>query len=1091
VVVRLLGPVDVVVEGVARPVSGLRRRAVLAVLGLAAGEVVGTERLVDVVWDGQPSAVGLNALQTHVSHLRRVLGSPAAIVARGSGYVLDLGPEATDLQMAVRLIEQGRRERDPARRVARLRPALDLWRGRALSDVAGLAWLDAEADRVAALHVDAVLALTGARLELGEHTELVPELDALRRQHPYREDLCQQLMVALYRTGRQAEALAAYHSLRGVLADDLGIDPGSALRDLEAAILRQDPAIDGPAPVRPGAPGGAVPATGSSRRADLRPAGTAHPLPPDTGVFTGRVGECEEILAGVVAAVRRGQVMSVHAIHGMPGVGKTALTVHVAHRLVHRLGYPGVFVNLHGYTAGRVPADPAEVLAGLLAADGFDSRHLPPGVEARSALWRQRTADRPVLLVLDNAASSSQVVPLLPGSPGSVVLVTSRRFLGDLPVDAVTTALDVLTPADAAEMFLRLAPRAAVDPDGVAGLVGLCGYLPLAVALVARIKTRHRTWTVGDLLAETRASMVTVTAEHRTVEAAFDLSYRSLATDRRRFFRYLGLHPGVEVDVFAAAALAGTPWPEAIRHLDALHADSLLVEAGYRRYTMHDLIRSYARRLADADAVEQREEAVGRLVGYYRYTAAAADAHLARHVRPTLAADPVPETGTPDLTDATRALAWMRTERDNLLACIASTTDPRHAIALTASVAELLRRDGPWTDAVTAHRSAATAADDLGDQLSRANALTDLATAHRMTADYRSGEQAGQQAFDLFHGLGNRLGEANALTCLASIWRIQGDNQAAAQALEKAVVVYRDVGDPVGRADALTFLGTVRYMLDEQHAAARALRTALNLCRDAGDSLGEAHALTYLGEVLRVEGDYPAAAATLEEALIVHRDLGDRLGQANTLSYLGSVHNQTGDYPRAVQALTEALDLNRDLGNRLGQANALDSLAGARYGSGNLPGAMQVAQEALDVYRALGHPLGQANALMTLGRIWRTSGEQQKAQGALQEALDAFRQLGDRSSEGEVLSELGAVLRLTGDLDGARKHHMQAVELARQVASHWDEAYALAGIGRCDLAAGRVQAAVEHLSAALAIFRRIGAAEAAEVAAELEEHLIL
>jgi hypothetical protein len=291
---------------------------------------------------------------------------------------------------------------------------------------------------------------------------------------------------------------------------------------------------------------------------------------------------------------------------------------------------------------------------------------------------------------------------LLPGSPGSVVLVTSRRFLGDLPVGALTAGLDVLTPADAAAMFLRLAPRAAIDPhgpDAVAALVELCGYLPLAVALLARIQVHHRTWTVGQLLAETRASLVTLAAEDRTVEAAFDLSYRTLPGDRQRFFRHLGRHPGIDIDVFAAAALAGTPWPEAIRHLDALHADNLLVEAGYRRYTMHDLIRSYARRLSATDPVEQHEAAVGRLFGYYRYAAAVADSHLARHTRPTGGVDPAPATGTPELADATRALAWMRTERDNLLACIAIATDPRHQIALTASIAELLRRDGPWTDA--------------------------------------------------------------------------------------------------------------------------------------------------------------------------------------------------------------------------------------------------------------------------------------------------------------------------------------------------------------------------------------------------------
>jgi DNA-binding SARP family transcriptional activator/tetratricopeptide (TPR) repeat protein len=1075
--VRLLGPVDVIVAGAPRAVSGLRRKAVLAVLGLAAGEVVGTDRLLDVVWDGQAATVGRGAVQTHVSYLRRVLGDPAAIAARGSGYLLDLGAAATDLQVAVRLIEEGRQESRPDRRAARLREALALWRGRPLSDVAGLRWLDTQADRVSALHLDATLGLTEARLELGEHAALVPELAELSRQHPYREDLCRQLMLALYRTGRQAEALAAYQDLRRRLADELGIEPGSVLRDLEVAILRHDPAVDLSTAVR---------VADEARRPETPPAGTALPIPPDAVVFTGRTPESEKIVAGVVAAARHGRVMSVHAIHGMPGVGKTALAVHVAHRLAQRLDCPAMFVNLHGYTAGRTPADPSDVLAALLTADGLDSRHLPPGVEARGALWRQRLADRSVLLVLDNAASSSQVAPLLPDAPGSVVLVTSRRFLGDLPVDAVTLSLDVMTPADAGQMFIRLAPRAAIDPDGVAELVELCGYLPLAVALLARLQIRHRTWTVGHLLAETRARLITVTAEDRTVEAAFDLSYRSLAVDRQRLFRCLGLHPGVEIDAYAAAALAGMPWDEAARHLDALHADNLLVEAAYRRYTMHDLIRSYARRLADADPDGERTPALRRLYGYYRYTANAADTRLARITRPAVGFDPVPATGVPELTDATRALAWMRAERDNLLACIAATKDPRQVVALTASVAELLRRDGPWADAIAAHQAAATAAEDLDDQVGRANALNELATVQRLSGNFKSAVRAAQQALDIFRTVGNRHGIANALNRLGSVLLVDSDYATAREVLERADAIYRDVGDRPGRATALTNLGTARYMLDEYPEAARDLREAVSLCREIGDRLGEAYALGFLGEVMRLDGDYAAAARTLHEALHLHYDVGDRIGQANTLGYLGDVHSRTGRYQEAVQTLKEAHDLHRDLGDRLGVANALDSLAQARFGSGNHPGAMQVAREALDLYRALDNRQGEATALLRLGRIQCATGAHAEARRALQPALDAFRHLGDRSSQAETLTALGTLHRITGDLDEARKHHIDALHLAQQINSHWNEAHAWAGLGRCDLAAGDLAAAAGNLSTALAIFERIGAGVAAEVAAELD-----
>jgi DNA-binding SARP family transcriptional activator/tetratricopeptide (TPR) repeat protein len=1082
----LLGPVGVELDGVALPVSGLRRKAVLAVLGLAAGEVVSRDHLLDVVWEGQSSAVGLNALQTHVSYLRRVIGRPDAIVARGGGYLLDLGPDATDLQVAVRLIEQGRQEIDPERRAARLRSALSLWRGRPLGDVTGLAWFDAQAERMAALHLDAMVTLTEARLALGEHSELVPELRELAGQHRYREDVVRQLMLALYRTGRQAEALAVYRDLRQTLADELGLDPGVALRDLEAAMLRQDRALDASAPIRPDTSGGVGEVIGQvPAPPDGLPAGAAHTLPPDAGAFTGRARESSDIITATVGTAGRAR-MSVHAIDGMPGVGKTALAVHVAHRLAKRLSVRPVFVNLHGHTDGRDPVDPAEVLASLLAADGLDPRVLPEGAEARSALWRQRTAERSVLMVLDNAASSAQVGPLLPGGPECVVLVTSRRFLGDLPVGVMTVSLDVLTPAEAEHMFLRLAPRAAIEPSGVADLVAACGFLPLAIALLARLLARHRTWTVTDLLAEARAKLVTVAAEDRTVEAAFDLSYRHLATDRQRLFRCLGLHPGVEIDPYAAAALAGTHWTETAGHLDALHADNLLVEVGYHRYTMHDLIRHYARRVAAVDPVAEREEARDRLFGYYRYTAAAADAQLTRHTRPTQPADPAPATGAPDVGDPARALAWMRTERDNVLACVAATNDPRHLVALTASAAELLRRDGPWTEAVALHQSAAIAAEQVNDQIGRANALTDLATVHRCCGDYPAGERVGRQALDIYRCLGDRLGEANALTCLGHVFRNDGKYDEAGQALERALAIYGDAGDRRGRATALTSLGSLRYMRDEYTAATQALRDAVHLCRELGDRLGEAHALTHLGEVLRVDGDYLGAVASLHEALTGHRDLGDRLGQALALCFLGNVHILTGNYQDATEPLKESMDLYRDLGDRMGQANALDSLAQASLGIGNPPGAMQAAREALDLYRAIDNRHGQAKALMRQGKIRRATGDYGAARHALQQALEGFRQVGDRGGEAEVLSELGAVARLTGDLVEARRLHTEAVHLAQEINGRWDEAYAWAGIGRCDLAEGDIPAAVEHLTTAWAMFDRIGAAEAAEVAAELD-----
>ncbi|MGH3928649.1 MAG: hypothetical protein ACRDTF_01565, partial [Pseudonocardiaceae bacterium] len=341
-------------------------------------------------------------------------------------------------------------------------------------------------------------------------------------------------------------------------------------------------------------------------------------LPADTAAFTGRSKELHDITATVTAAAETGRVVAIHAIDGMPGVGKTALAVHLGHLLAARFPDRQLFLDMHAHTAGQQPVTPDAALASLLTADGVDARYLPDGLDERATLWRDRMAHKQVLLILDNAASSGQVAPLLPGSAACLVLITSRRYLGDLP-SAVPVPLDILAPGEAQEMFLRLAPRATTEPTEVAELVGLVGYLPLAISLLARLLSTHRSWTLGHLITETKSALLTVIAENRSIAAAFDLSYQSLPADRQRVFRRLGLHPGVEIDAYAAAALVDLPLDQAGEHLDALHRDHLLEEPVYRRYGMHDLIRDYARTLATTDPADKRDQALGRLLDYYQH----------------------------------------------------------------------------------------------------------------------------------------------------------------------------------------------------------------------------------------------------------------------------------------------------------------------------------------------------------------------------------------------------------------------------------------------------------------------------------------
>ena len=455
-------------------------------------------------------------------------------------------------------------------------------------------------------------------------------------------------------------------------------------------------------------------------------------LPRDIGSFTGRQAELGQLAK---AAADSGGVVAIHAIGGMAGVGKTTFAVHAAHRLAGRYPDGQIFLPLHGHTPGRVPVDPADALASLLLTAGVAAAHIPPGLEARAALWRDRLAGRQLLLVLDDAADSEQVRPLLPGSGGSLVLVTSRRHLSALE-DATAVSLDTLPPSQAAALLVRLAARPGLSPDdpAVGEITRLCGCLPLAIGMVARQLHHHPAWTAAGRAAELTAAagrLELMVAENLSVAAAFDLSYADLTGDQQRLFRRLGLHPGADIDGYAAAALDGTGLRTARRGLEALYDQCLLTEPAAGRYRMHDLIREHARVLAGRiDPDRDRDQATERLLDYYQHTTARADALITRQTRPAPASPPraIP-AAVPALAGQEQALTWLRAERASLLACLDhATATSQHArvTALTAALAGLLRSDGPWAEAITRHTAAVQAARYLGDRLGQANALHNL-----------------------------------------------------------------------------------------------------------------------------------------------------------------------------------------------------------------------------------------------------------------------------------------------------------------------------------------------------------------------------
>jgi tetratricopeptide (TPR) repeat protein len=814
-------------------------------------------------------------------------------------------------------------------------------------------------------------------------------------------------------------------------------------------------------------------------------------LPRDVASFTGRAEELGRLLA-VSEMARSGRAVGISAIDGMAGVGKTAFAIHAAHRLAAEFPDGQLFLHLHAHTAGQRPVAPADALGSLLLTTGVAMRLIPHDLDARASMWRDRLAGMRMLILLDDAAGHEQVRPLLPGAPGCLVLVTSRRRLSALE-DVGPLTLRTLPPAQAAQLFSRLIadPGAGAEPAAVAELMELCGHLPLAIGLLAgRLRSRS-SWSVRYLahrLEDAHDRIAEMQAENVAVDAAFELSYRDLSADQQRLFRRLGLHPGREIDAYAAAALDGIDLPQARRRLDALYDDHLVDEPLPGRYRLHDLIRNYARTLASREDAGN-ESAIDRLLDYYLHATTIANRQIATRGDPTVFATAHRPVEIPDLSSRQNALTWLEAERANLGACLdhaAAHARHAHAVNLARALHSfLLRIAGHWDQALAIHETALAAARLAGDRLGQADTLVDLGIVQRVTGEYAAARASLAEALTLFHDLGHRRGQADALNELGIVQQLTGEYAAATASLTEALALFHGLGDRLGRANSLKALGVVQYMADEYPAARASLTEALALFRDLDHHLGQADVLNELGPAQYLAGDYPAATTSLTEALVLYRELDDRFGQADALTELGRVRQLTGDYSASTAALTEALALFRDLGCRRGRAAALTRLGNVQYLTGELGTATASLAEALALCRDLGNRPGEANALVRLGSVHYLTGEHPAGSATLIEALILYRELGDRLGQATALNKLGARLLDSSGYDDALNHHLQALRLAEDIHSPLEEARALEGIARCRLRVLDAEDGEARLRQALAIYRRIGAPEAQQVTTTL------
>jgi tetratricopeptide (TPR) repeat protein/DNA-binding XRE family transcriptional regulator len=724
-------------------------------------------------------------------------------------------------------------------------------------------------------------------------------------------------------------------------------------------------------------------------------------LPRDVGSFTGRDPELARLLGMPVGMAVDSGPPGICVIDGMAGIGKTTFVVHAAHRLTGSFPDGQFFVPLHAHTPGQRPVSPADALASLLLTAGVAEQYIPPGMEARAGRWRDYVAGKKILLLLDDAAGHEQVRPLLPGTAGSLVLITSRRRLLALE-DAAVISLGTLSPDEAAVLLARLAGRADLRSGrGPAGqITQLCGYLPLAIGMLARQLRHHPARTGADVaadLAAARDRLAVMRAENLSVAAAFDRSYADLTAVQQQLFRRLGLPPGPDIDAYAAAALGNTSLESARGLLDDLYDHHLVTEPAPGRYLLHDLLREYARALAAADDAADARAAVARLVNYYAHAAAAAGQHIATWTTAGGRPPPgVPPASIPPLASSQQAAAWLEPERPNLDAAVnyaALEAMPWHAITIATAMGGFLRARGHWDQAARQYRTALMAARQAGDRPGQAGTLDELGLLQQLTGDYPAATASLAEAIELFGDLGDLPGQAYARNHLGLVQANTADYPAATANHRRALALARDAGDQLAEAVSLADLGLVQLLTGDYPAAAASLQQALPLFRSIGAEFDEADALSELGWVRRLTGDYAAAAADQGQALELFRHLGDRLGQARALDELGLVQLLTGDYPAATASVAEAIELFRDLGSPHDLAMALNSRGELSFQTSALQEARSHHSQALAIAREVGAPLEEARALEGIGRslLHQDSAE---AAAHLRHALEIYQDIG-------------------------------------------------------------------------------------------------
>jgi DNA-binding SARP family transcriptional activator/tetratricopeptide (TPR) repeat protein len=960
--VGLLGPLRVVDDqGRVVVVAAAKQRVVLACLALRVGELVTTDELAEAIWGGRLPANPRRTVQTYVTRLRKLLGG-GVVQGRPQGYALAVGSQAVDVGRFGALVARARAAGavgDRRTEAVVLGRALLLWRGEPLADVPVEGPLGEVVVGLGEQRLAVVEQRVAAELALGRHGELVAELRELCERYPLREGLWAQLLVALYRCGRQADALAAYRRVRGLLAEELGIDPGPGLQRLHQAILTSDPAlqaggIPGPAPTPP-AP------------ASVRPSPCQ--LPADIVDLTGR----EKAVATLVDLLGRGghpdrSATIVAAIVGPPGVGKTTLAVHVAHRLRSQFPDGQLYVNLRGAEAR--PLDSYDVLLQFLTAMGVNGDVVPEDADERAGLYRSLLADRRVLVVLDNATDEAQVRPLLPGSPGCAVIVTSRAPLGVIP--AHTLALDVLTPGQAVELLAAILGqnRVAAEPAAARSIVDLCSGLPLALRIAgAKLATKPH-WRLAKLagrLGDERRRLDELRAGDLEVRASFALSYQSRSEDERRLFRLLGLLQSPDFSAWAAAALLDAPTAVAEELLERLVEAQLLQAAGDDgagpdRYRFHDLLRVFARAHLEEESAQAQRAALERVLG--AQLALAREACSARW--PVEASEVLPGGATRWLPDhasihaaADNPIGWFQAELPGLLAgvrqaCEAGLDEVAWELACVLTSPLMDRCD--WRSWRSTLELALAACHRAGNRFGAAQVLRSLGEFYLQTERYERAVASYDKSRTTFRDLGEQSGEALALMGLGFSFTKCGDLDQAATCFDRCLAHFEAAGRQHGIAVTVRGLADVHRLAGRLDQAANCYQRCLELFVGLAVPDHEAAALLAYARLHQDRGQLDEAAACYRRCLATFQDLANQRWVAMTHRRLAELHLLIGEPGKAAAYLDKCIPMFRELHLRAEEARSLENLGSALAMRGGQVAAQRAWQGAYAIFQELGMP---------------------------------------------------------------------------------------------------------------------------------------